>query len=106
MKKSLVKLPLAEIDALIELANKVYKTSQKANVLVLPMSVIERIDKYASSPAKVFALLGLTPRRKSKRLRRVRCKFCGELTSRKTAHRHDGGWVGDDCWDERSRMTE
>ena len=39
--------------------------------------------------------------------RRVRCKFCKQLTSKQTAHRHDGGWVGDDCcWDERLRMTE
>ena len=39
--------------------------------------------------------------------RRVRCKFCGLLAPVATAHRHDGGWVGDDCcWDERLRSTE
>ena len=28
---------------------------------------------------------------------RVRCKFCGLLAPAATAHRHDGGWVGDGC---------
>ena len=38
---------------------------------------------------------------------RVRCKFCNELVPKKTAHRHQGKWVGDECcWDERLRSTE
>jgi hypothetical protein len=37
----------------------------------------------------------------------VTCKLCGKQTSGLTAHRHDGGYVGDDCcWDERLRTTE
>jgi hypothetical protein len=35
------------------------------------------------------------------------CKFCGHHCRASTAHRHDGGWVGDECcWDERLRSTE
>jgi hypothetical protein len=38
---------------------------------------------------------------------RVRCKFCSQLVPTATAHRHDGGWVGDACcWDERLRSSE
>jgi hypothetical protein len=36
-----------------------------------------------------------------------RCKFCKDEVLLETAHRHDGGWVGESCcWDERLRMTE
>jgi hypothetical protein len=38
--------------------------------------------------------------------RTVYCKFCHEAVSEVGAHRHDGGWVGDCCWDERLRSTE
>lgn len=35
------------------------------------------------------------------------CKFCFQPVLADTAHRHDGGWVGDCCcWDERLRATE
>lgn len=35
------------------------------------------------------------------------CKFCGQPVLLATAHRHDNGWVGENCcWDERLRMTE
>lgn len=37
----------------------------------------------------------------------VQCKFCGKAVPAKTAHRHDGGYVGDACcWDERLKTTE
>lgn len=37
----------------------------------------------------------------------VTCKLCGEEAPVKTAHRHSGGWIGDECcWDERLRRTE
>lgn len=37
----------------------------------------------------------------------VTCKLCGEEVPGKTAHRHSGGWIGDECcWDERLRRTE
>ncbi|MHC4647802.1 MAG: hypothetical protein ACYTBJ_20255 [Planctomycetota bacterium] len=37
----------------------------------------------------------------------VDCKFCGVPTPAKTAHLHQGEFVGDDCcWDERLRVTE
>lgn len=37
----------------------------------------------------------------------VTCKFCHEQVPARTAHRHDGGYVGDECcWDERLRATE
>lgn len=36
----------------------------------------------------------------------VNCKLCGEPTRLGTAHRHDGGYVGEECWDERLRSTE
>jgi hypothetical protein len=35
----------------------------------------------------------------------VACKFCGEQVPANTAYRHDGGYVGDCCWDERLRAT-
>lgn len=41
------------------------------------------------------------------KVKRVRCKFCGKLCVVRTAHLHDGKWVGDECcWDERLRATE
>lgn len=37
----------------------------------------------------------------------VECKFCHKPVPAKTAHRHEHGWVGDECcWDERLRATE
>jgi hypothetical protein len=37
----------------------------------------------------------------------VTCKFCGDEARADKAHRHSGGWVGDECcWDERLRCTE
>ncbi|WP_067819901.1 hypothetical protein [Actinomadura kijaniata] len=37
----------------------------------------------------------------------VPCKFCNKSVNATTAHRHDDGWVGDECcWDERLRATE
>lgn len=37
----------------------------------------------------------------------VTCSLCGEETPATTAHRHQDGWVGDECcWDERLRSTE
>ena len=32
-----------------------------------------------------------------RRLPRVRCKSCGQLVNRATAHRRAGAWVGDEC---------
>lgn len=40
------------------------------------------------------------------RLPTVTCKFCGHEATERQAHRHDGGWVGPCCWDERLRATE
>jgi len=36
----------------------------------------------------------------------VYCKFCHGAVSAAGAHRHDGGYVGECCWDERLRTTE
>lgn len=36
----------------------------------------------------------------------VDCKFCHRSISDDTAHRHDDGWVCEECWDERLRSTE
>jgi peroxiredoxin family protein len=36
----------------------------------------------------------------------VMCKLCQKQVPARTAHRHDGGYVGDECWDERLRSTE
>lgn len=37
----------------------------------------------------------------------VTCKFCGHLAPMKTAHLHEGQWVGEACcWDERLRATQ
>jgi hypothetical protein len=37
----------------------------------------------------------------------VECKFCHQPTPAHTAHRHEYGWVGDDCcWDERLRSSQ
>jgi hypothetical protein len=37
----------------------------------------------------------------------VLCKFCRHQVPARTAHLHQGGWVGDECcWDERLRSTE
>ncbi|MFJ9381847.1 hypothetical protein [Streptomyces sp. NPDC101455] len=33
------------------------------------------------------------------------CKMCWKAILLDTAHRHDNGWVGACCWDERLRMT-
>lgn len=33
------------------------------------------------------------------------CKICRKEILLATAHRHDNGWVGSCCWDERLRMT-
>ncbi|MER0477419.1 hypothetical protein ABR737_03440 [Streptomyces sp. Edi2] len=33
------------------------------------------------------------------------CKMCRKEILVATAHRHDSGWVGTCCWDERLRMT-
>ncbi|ATM24545.1 hypothetical protein SMD44_p10046 (plasmid) [Streptomyces alboflavus] len=33
------------------------------------------------------------------------CKFCREAVLPARAYRHDNGWVGSCCWDERLRMT-
>ncbi|MBD3004605.1 hypothetical protein [Streptomyces sp. 5-10] len=33
------------------------------------------------------------------------CKMCRKEILLATAHRHDNGWVGTCCWDERLRMT-
>lgn len=38
---------------------------------------------------------------------RVKCKFCGKQVPKRTAHRHDGKWIGNDCcWDDRLKTTE
>lgn len=37
----------------------------------------------------------------------VKCSLCNRDTSAKTAHVHQGEWIGDDCcWDERLRSSE
>lgn len=37
----------------------------------------------------------------------VECRFCHEQVPAKTAHLHQGTWVGDECcWDSRLRSTE
>ncbi|MEU3499902.1 hypothetical protein ABZ726_03720 [Streptomyces hundungensis] len=33
------------------------------------------------------------------------CKMCRQEVLLATAHRHDNGWVGTCCWDDRLRMT-
>jgi hypothetical protein len=49
------------------------------------------------------ALLAACPVRRST----VRCALCGQRTAAAAAHRHDGGFIGDECcWDERLRATE
>lgn len=49
----------------------------------------------------------IVPAGRPRRIPRVRCKFCGRLVPGRTAHLHQGGWVGDECcWDERLRSTE
>jgi len=35
-----------------------------------------------------------------------KCKFCGELRPVVSMHRHNDGYVCNDCWDERLRNTE
>ncbi len=47
--------------------------------------------------------LGPSLQKKSKK---VHCKFCHDLVPIEGAHRHDGGWVGPECWDDRLRSTE
>jgi len=34
------------------------------------------------------------------------CKFCHRPVDPTTAHLHDGGYVGECCWDERLRTTK
>jgi predicted nucleotidyltransferase len=37
----------------------------------------------------------------------VLCRFCQRPSPARTAHRYQGGWVGDECcWDERLRSSE
>ena len=36
----------------------------------------------------------------------VTCKFCGKEIYPLDAHKHDTGYVGDCCWNERLRITE
>jgi hypothetical protein len=37
----------------------------------------------------------------------VACGLCGKRSDAATAHRHQDGYIGDDCcWDERLRSTE
>jgi len=38
----------------------------------------------------------------------VFCKFCKAVidSTSESSHFHDGGWVGECCWDERLRTTE
>jgi hypothetical protein len=35
----------------------------------------------------------------------VTCKFCREQVPARTAYRHDGGYVGECCWDDRLNAT-
>jgi hypothetical protein len=37
--------------------------------------------------------------------KKVHCKFCHLLVPIERAHRHENGWVGPECWDERLRPT-
>jgi recombinational DNA repair protein (RecF pathway) len=34
------------------------------------------------------------------------CKFCDTQYFPVSMHRHDGGYVCENCWDERLRVTE
>lgn len=36
----------------------------------------------------------------------VTCKFCHEFERLGVAHRHDNGYVCENCWDDRLRTTE
>lgn len=36
----------------------------------------------------------------------VICSICHEKTDPKTAHMHQGEWIGDECWDERLKASE
>jgi len=36
----------------------------------------------------------------------VICKFCNSEILTKTAHLHQGQYIGDCCWDERLKITE
>ena len=40
------------------------------------------------------------------RLPTVACKLCGRDVHERQAHRHDSGWIGPCCWDERLCATE
>lgn len=42
----------------------------------------------------------------TKKKRCVRCKFCGSLVAKKTAHLHQGSWICEVCWDDRLKSTE
>lgn len=48
----------------------------------------------------------LGPKPKKKKRKKVHCKFCHVLVPIELAHRHDGQWVGPECWDDRLRSTE
>lgn len=38
---------------------------------------------------------------------KVPCSICHQMVLAKTAHRHQGEWIGDECcWDERLRSSE
>ena len=37
---------------------------------------------------------------------RIHCKLCRRSAPEVSAHRHQDGWVCEDCWDERLRSTE
>jgi len=37
---------------------------------------------------------------------RTKCKFCGTEDYPSAMHLHNGGYVCDNCWDERLRATE
>lgn len=39
-------------------------------------------------------------------VRTVPCKFCCQPVVTTDAYRHNCGWVGECCWDERLRSTE
>jgi hypothetical protein len=56
-------------------------------------------DEYPSEEQMREAIMNSIPT--------VQCKLCHELTPERTAHLHQGKWVGDECcWDERLRSTE
>ena len=56
----------------------------------------ELVDDTEICPACAFPPLG----------GKITCKFCGKKAPAKTAHIHQGLFVGECCWDERLRSTE